>query len=108
MAIALLCAGCETGYHPKSFSGGYEDQPLGGDKYAVSFQGNGFTSMASVMNYALRRAREVCLEHGFAEFEIIDGVQNTNNAVFASCSGGTCNGGEVQHHEVSRVVQCHH
>ena len=58
--LAGLTASCATGYHPKGFSGGYEEKELGEQRFEVAFFGNGITSKHVVLEYWQRRAGELC------------------------------------------------
>jgi hypothetical protein len=49
-----------TPYQPYGEYGGYYDQPLGGNRWLVSFRGNAYTSQETATAYAYRRASEVC------------------------------------------------
>lgn len=66
LPISIRCA---TPYQPAGFTGGYSDFKIGPGKYMVTVNGNGYTSAATVRSYAYRRAREICLSHGYSEFE---------------------------------------
>lgn len=68
--FVLLLSGCATTYQPMGWRGGYADSYLGNDTYVVEFAGNGYTHHVDARNYALRRAQEVCLEHGYSDFEV--------------------------------------
>jgi len=45
--------------------GGYEDQPIGGDRWHISIRGNAYTSLGEVEQYFYRRAREIAEENGY-------------------------------------------
>ena len=74
----LLAAGCATSYHPAGFSGGYLDQRLSPDTFAVGFVGNGYVPFEKARDYALLRASQLTIEAGFTHFTIIDEASNVN------------------------------
>mgnify|MGYP001184254702 FL=1 len=55
-----ILSGCATAYQKTGLSGGFEDVELGGGRYKVTFVGNGYTSDSKAVNYAKRRASELC------------------------------------------------
>jgi hypothetical protein len=80
MALVLLFgAGCATPYRPARGGKGYEETRLAPDQFRVSFQGNGQTSSQQANDFALLRAAQLTLEHGFHYFAVID-VTNTTSA----------------------------
>ena len=71
LPIALSLSACATSYQPRGWSGGYDDFDLGNGRFEVVFNGNGYTHSSVIHQYALRRAKEVCLENGFAAHQIL-------------------------------------
>jgi hypothetical protein len=75
---ALVLGACETPtpYQPLSkdsaHSGGYSEAKIEGDRWRVTFQGNGLTSRQTVEDYLLYRAAELTLAQGFDWFETAD------------------------------------
>lgn len=65
-SIALV--GCETGYQPQSFAGGYSEVLTAPDEAVITFSGNGFTSGERVLKMAALRCAEVTLAHGYRYF----------------------------------------
>jgi hypothetical protein len=66
-----------TPYGPYGPHGGYTDQPLGDNRYIVSFRGNAYTPSETAVAYAYRRAGEVCRgsfdvvsQHDFSKVEV--------------------------------------
>ena len=76
LAAAALTA-CATGYHPRAFSGGYDEAQLAENVFRVSFEGNAATSTVTAVDYALLRSADVTLERGFTYF-IISGAASMN------------------------------
>src|SRR5512140_1474259 len=58
MVVAITA--CATPYQAKGFAGGYSDYPVGNNSYAISVDVNSYTSMSTAMEYAYRRASELC------------------------------------------------
>ena len=113
----VTVVGCATPYQPVGFKGGYSESEMGSDTYLVNFQGNGYTGMGTVQTYALRRAKELCTERGFSDFQAsapngqtnvtLQGGYQTNcygNSNYANCqtNGPTM----VSRHNASVVVRC--
>lgn len=67
----FLLQGCVTAYGPKGFTGGYTDQKLGEGRYAVTFEGNGFTPYSTVYQYAMQRARQLCLQDDYDSADVV-------------------------------------
>ncbi len=71
--LLLAAAGCAPGYRPQGFTGGYSSLHLGDNVFRVTFNGNAYIGAQRVADYALLRAAEVALEHGFRWFVVTDG-----------------------------------
>ena len=110
-AIGILClTGCATPYQAKSagiLRGGYQDQDMGDGKFIVAYDGNGYTSSASVRMFAVRRAKELCTQSGFRTFTILNGDAGADSFAYASANryGGTFVSGSFPH--ITIEVQCH-
>ncbi len=96
----FILAGCATSYHSSGFAGGFSDTQFAPDAFRVVFRGNGYTSAERVQDFALLRASELTIQHGFTCFAIIDesdttrtssyttpGYANTTASVTGSSSG---------------------
>jgi len=69
----VVCAGCATQYQRESvFKNGYSDYRVGDDRFVVTFRANEHTSAEKTMRYAMKRAAELTLRHGYRYFAIID------------------------------------
>ncbi len=68
---------CATPYQKLGATGGYEDFPISGNSYHVSFHGNGLIGSAKVNQYFLRRCAEITLEKGFDFFVRTDSNLST-------------------------------
>lgn len=67
----VLLAGCVTTYQPRGATGGFEDRPVGENRYYVEFYGNGNTTRDTVMAYWLHRCAELTVQKGFDHFVLI-------------------------------------
>jgi hypothetical protein len=83
--IAVFCfallAGCATPYSSSGFLGGYSDTALAPDVYRISFQGNGYTSQERTQDFAILRAADLTLSHGYSYFGIINQTEGGRSAV---------------------------
>jgi hypothetical protein len=79
IALTLTMASCATPYQSTGFVGGYSDTALAPDVYRVSFQGNGYTSLGRAQDFAMLRAADTALSHGFRYFAIVDKENRTTN-----------------------------
>lgn len=69
--FALVLGGCATTYHPKGFFGdGYFDYRVTEKTFAVTFRGNKHTNQEDVRRFALMRAAELSLDHGYRYFKV--------------------------------------
>lgn len=73
-AILLLLSGCATPYQPQksAYGYGYSETQLAENIFSVRFIGSGADGAPVVSDYALLRAAEVTLEHGYTHFGIVD------------------------------------
>ncbi len=68
----LALASCATDYQKEGiFSNGYSDYRLAEDTFVVTFRANEYTSPEKVKKYALRRAAELAVRHGYSHFAIL-------------------------------------
>lgn len=73
-AVALI--GCSTGYKSMGLKGGFSETRLSDDSYQVRYGANIFTNPDKVAQLLLRRAAELCLEHG-KQYFVITSQQDT-------------------------------
>jgi hypothetical protein len=82
LPLAIVAVGCATPYQPLAIEGGWgRNWGKGGHRtvevsenvFLVGFLANGYTSSKQAEDYALLRAAEVTLQHGFRYFKIIGG-----------------------------------
>jgi len=76
--VALIFLGCATPYQPSGFRGGYSETILAENVFQVRFKGNGYTSGERASDYALLRAAEVALGHGYRYFALAETDQQTS------------------------------
>jgi len=58
--ILAVLASCATPYQEMGFTGGYETRNLGGGVVSVHVRVNGYSTDGAALEYAYRRAGEVC------------------------------------------------
>lgn len=93
-AISIILSGCATGYQPSGITGGFESLRINDNYFAVSFSGNGYTSVERANDLALMRCSELAINHGYKYFSIIsdkDSVETssvTTTVVNATPYGG--------------------
>ncbi len=97
---ALSVAGCTTAYQREGFTGGYSDSKITRDTFQINFQGNGYTSVATVRKYALFRCAEVTLENGYEYFFLVGGDRGGS----ASRLGNSY----LEHAMISIQIRCGH
>lgn len=73
-------ASCATPYSSTGFAGGYSDTQLAPDAFRITFSGNGFTSPDRAQDFALLRAADLTLGHGFRYFAIVGEHEGGSNA----------------------------
>lgn len=74
-ALIALLAGCASGpvYRPAAEPGGYgyRDTQLTAQHYRVSFAGDDGTARETVENFAMFRAADLALSHGYDRFRVV-------------------------------------
>lgn len=76
VSVLLFSAGCATGYHKQSWTGGYSESQLQEDVFRVAFKGNAYIDKEKVQDYLLLRCAEISIDHGFDYFVIL-GEENS-------------------------------
>lgn len=71
LAAVSLLTSCATGYHTYGLTGGYKEKMLSSDTMLVTYVGNGFTGSEKTYEYAMKRAAEATLQHGYHYFEVL-------------------------------------
>jgi hypothetical protein len=78
---ATLFFGCATPYTGSGLLGGYSDTAFAPDVYRISFQGNGYTSQERTQDFAILRAADLTLSHGYRYFGIINQTEGGRSGV---------------------------
>ena len=73
----VLITACQTPYKSNGLMGGYSETWYTPDTVRVIFRGNGYTSRERAQDFALLRASELSLQHGFGFFGVIDESDST-------------------------------
>lgn len=63
------------------FRGGYQDEPLGDGTYLVTVKVNAYTDASTAYRYFHRRAAEICREHGFKSYVVLDSDRSSKKSV---------------------------
>ena len=83
-ASLVLLAGCATPYQSTGFTGGYSETQLAPDVFRVYFRGNGYTSGERAEDFAMLRAADTCLQHGFTCFALLDERSSTSTSAITT------------------------
>ena len=75
LSAVAFASGCATPYQSSGFRGGFSETRLAPDVFRVSFRGNAYTSRERTQDFALLRAAEFTLEHGYAYLSVVDAVE---------------------------------
>lgn len=98
--VVIVCAGCRTPYQTTmGFTGGVEARPIGNGVYVVNARVNGYTSQGTAIEYAYRRASEVC-PYGY---QVDNSAASSTSSYHRTFGGGVQ---EVNKPEVTIVVRC--
>src|SRR5580704_14863845 len=84
LIAAALFAGCQTPYKSNGLMGGYSETWYAPEAVRVTFRGNGYTSSERAQDFALLRASELALQHGFAFFAVVDESNTTSVSTFTT------------------------
>lgn len=109
LALAVLffmITGCSTPYQKMGFRGGYEDTPIKGNLYYVNVQTNGFTSQITAVQYFHRRAKELCIENGYADYRIFNERDTSAAAAMYSANQYGGSGSTVNKPGFAGYVEC--
>ncbi len=91
LVLTIYLTGCATAYQPDSFSGGYSSTQLDTNVFQVTFKGNGLTSRERANDFALLRAAELTLTHGYNYFIIINAQQYSRGSTYTTPTTSTTN-----------------
>ncbi len=72
LVLIVFIAGCATQYHKADIFGtGFYDTQLAENVFEVSFHGGGASEKHRTRDFAMLRASEITLEHGFTYFSVV-------------------------------------
>jgi len=77
--LAVIVCSCGTPYRPVKNGTGFADEQIAPDMFVISFQGNGHDVSEKVSDFALLRAAQLALAHGYPYFGVVD-ITNTSSA----------------------------
>ena len=84
ITLVVCYSGCATSYHTTSYTGGFSETQLAPEVFRVFFRGNGYTSGERAQDFALLRAADLTLQHGFTHFAIVDENNSTTTQSFTT------------------------
>lgn len=88
----LTLAGCATPYAANGLLGGFSETQLGDDLWQISFEGNGYTSKKTTIDYTMLRSAELTLQQGYAYFVVVDKNAFSNGGAVLSNTTTNFNG----------------
>jgi len=99
--FAAALTGCgimkPTPYQPMAYAGGYRDTHIHDNVYYVTFKANGYTDTGTTVLYFHRRAKELCIEKGFANYRVLSEKDSSNfEAFYASTVEKPTYGGQIE------------
>lgn len=98
LVLVTVAAACATPYQRQGFSGGYTDNQIGPNTWSVTVNVNSYTSRGTALEYAHRRAGELCPEG----YDIVDGTSGQSD--FYVRTGNTVQ--NLPKAEVGLIVRC--
>lgn len=84
VTVAVLVSGCATSYQSTGLTGGYSETQLAPDVFRIYFRGNGYTSGERAEDFAMLRAADVCLQHGFNCFALLDESSSSSTSAITT------------------------
>lgn len=82
----VVLSGCATGYKQSGITGGYSETQLSENAFRVAFNGNGYANRERVFDFALLRAAEVAIQHGFRYFVVVDSANDSSLSTYTAPS----------------------
>ena len=80
IAAAMFVSGCATPYQSTGFTGGFSETQLAPDVFRIYFRGNGYTSGERAEDFAMLRAADLCLQHSFTCFALLNESSSTSTS----------------------------
>lgn len=100
LLVVAFCAGCPTPYQTTmGFTGGTKATPVGNNVYVIRSAVNGYTSQGTAIEYAYRRAGEVCPRG----FQVADSAATQKSSWWRTSQYSVQ---RIDKPEVTLVVQC--
>lgn len=99
MAVVVVAA-CHTPYQAEGVRGGYSETQIAADTWAVHARVNGFTDRGTAMEYAYRRAGELCP----GGFDVQDAETSTDVSYHPNGYNNGVN--RVEKPEVTLIARC--
>ncbi len=85
---ALAITACATPYQNMGMLGGVEAHPISDDTIQIVAKGNAYTETSTIQRYALRKAAEETLAHGYDYFAVVNGSDDSRRGSAGSAFGG--------------------
>lgn len=83
-AVLGACATATPYQQATNSNGGYENQQIESNRWAISFSGNSLTDRQTVESYLLYRAAELTQQNGFDNFQIVTRETDTQSSFIAT------------------------
>jgi len=80
IGLVTFLSGCATDYGANGFGGGYSETQLDKNVWRVNFNGNGWTPGEKASDFALLRAAELTLSHGYRFFVVVGAADRASVA----------------------------
>jgi hypothetical protein len=99
VVVLVAVVGCATPYQESGFSGGYTNAQLSPGVWSVQVDVNSYTSQGTALEYAYRRAGEICA----AGFDVMDGTKTQSDFYIRTSDTTAVNAPKSN---VSIIVRC--
>ena len=77
ISSTLIICGCATGYHAKSFMGGYSEKKLSANRYRVRYESNFWTGKSTNQRHLFYRCAELTHEKGCSYFVVEESLKGS-------------------------------
>lgn len=101
--LILLSVSCATIYQPRGLTGGYSSTTFDKNLFRVTFNGNGYTRLERVLDFALLRSAELCSYRSFKFFVVVDSNTYISNSRYITPTT-TRTSGEIRFHPYSNYA----
>jgi hypothetical protein len=89
LLAVLLLGGCSTPYQENGFTGGVTAVRVSADVWRIEASGNGYTSSATIQDYALLKSAETTKAAGGTHFVVVDGKDTSATGVYTGPAQST-------------------